>query len=184
MLSVKTQRRVNPQPLPARLISTRDDGATLHAAHISQMDPRTVYSLCVLRQDVFILEQNVTSEPELDGRDLEPGSVMIWWEKDGTVFGTIRVLREDGHMRIGRLACAKPARRGGYGGALMRAAIDICRELAPEQKIVIHGQSYLKDWYESMGYVTTGPEFDEAGITHYPMEYVHPHRVGDFPDFR
>lgn len=154
----------------SRTIDTRADGSVLRAARLFDMRPETVYSLCVLRQDVFILEQQVTTEPELDGRDLEPGTVIVWWEKDGTVIGTIRVLRDPGHMRIGRLACAKSARRGGYGGALMAAAIDICRELEPEQKIVIHGQSYLKDWYEGMGYVTTGPEFLEDGIPHYPME--------------
>lgn len=161
---------VEPVPFALRTIETRDDGSTLRAASLRVMPPETVYSLCVLRQDVFILEQGVTGEPELDGRDLEPGTVLIWWEKDHKVIGTIRVLDDGGHLRIGRLACAKSARRGGYGRGLMNAAISVCREIDPTQKIVIHGQSYLKDWYESIGYVTVGPEFLEEGIPHYPME--------------
>ena len=56
----------------------------------------------------------------------------------------------------------------------MAAAIDLCKERESTQKIVIHGQSYLKDWYESLGYVTVSDEFDEAGIAHYTMEYHHP----------
>lgn len=164
-----TQEAVQP-----RVIETRADGSSLHAAHLSRMRPEIVYSLCTLRQDVFVLEQNVTSEPELDGRDLNDGTITLWWEKDGRVIATIRVLTEEAEMRIGRLACAKEARRGGYGGSLMRAAIALCKEIAPDQDIVIHGQSYLKEWYESMGYETVGPEFHEAGIAHYPMRYRHP----------
>ncbi|MCT1867331.1 GNAT family N-acetyltransferase [Dermabacter sp. p3-SID358] len=157
-----------------RTLETRPDGAQLKASHLSFMDPEIVYSLCMLRQDVFILEQQVTSEQELDGLDREDSTITLWWEKDGDVIGTIRVFPGDGCMRIGRLACAKSARRGGFGGALMAAAIDLCKERESTQKIVIHGQSYLKGWYESLGYVTVSDEFEEAGIAHYTMEYRHP----------
>lgn len=157
-----------------RILETRPDGARLKAAHLSFMDPEIVYSLCMLRQDVFIIEQGVSSEQELDGLDREDSTITVWWEKDGEVIGTIRVFPGEDCMRIGRLACAKSARRGGFGGALMAAAIDLCKERESTQKIVIHGQSYLKDWYESLGYVTVSDEFYEAGIAHYTMEYHHP----------
>lgn len=166
---------MTPHPkFDLRVLAERPDGSALKASHLSFMDPEIVYSLCMLRQDVFIIEQGVSSEQELDGLDREDSTITVWWEKDGDVIGTIRVFPGEGCMRIGRLACAKSARRGGYGGALMAAAIDLCKERESTQKIVIHGQSYLKDWYESLGYVTVSDEFYEAGIAHYTMEYHHP----------
>lgn len=162
-----------PTPYPRRTLATRATGEVLSAAHVSHMDPVSVYGMCALRQDVFVIEQGVTSERELDERDLEAGTVTLWWSRGPRVIATIRVLRDEGLMRIGRLATAQEARRGGFGGEAMRAAIEICRELEPTQPIEIHGQSYLKAWYESMGYVCVGEEFLEAGIWHYPMRYDH-----------
>jgi len=34
---------------------------------------------------------------------------------------------------------------------------------------VLSAQSYLCDWYIQLGFVPSGPEFDEDGIPHIPM---------------
>ena len=158
-------------------------GAVLRRSHVSEIDPRTLYLLTKLRQDVFTMEQGAT-DADLDGRDLESGTTLLWVEVPGPLAelaglerepaAHIRVLTQsDGSMRIGRLAVRAQNRRDGFGGRIMRAALDVTQELAPDQVVRIDAQAYLEDWYLGMGYVTTGEMFLEAGIEHVPMEYRH-----------
>jgi ElaA protein len=37
-------------------------------------------------------------------------------------------------------------------------------------RLVLDAQTYLEDWYLTLGYTRTGPDFDEDGIPHLPME--------------
>jgi len=163
--------------------SQTPSAATLHRAPVAEVDPRTLYLLAKLRQDVFSIEQGAT-DPDLDGRDLEAGTTLLWIEVPGPEAEAaglagepaahIRVLTEpDGSMRIGRLAVRAQNRRDGFGGRIMRAALDLTREIAPDQVVRIDAQAYLEDWYRAMGYVTVGEMFLEAGIEHVPMEYRH-----------
>ena len=34
---------------------------------------------------------------------------------------------------------------------------------------MLDAQSYLESWYRKLGFVRTGPVFDEDGIAHVPM---------------
>ena len=156
-----------------RTLTTRPDGSHLRIGHLTRMDPVSVYLIAQLRHNVFVMEQDVSDEPELDGLDLDPGTLLLWWQRERDVLATIRILEQDGHMRLGRLAAARSARGAGYGGDIMQAAIRVARDVRPHWDIVIHGQSYLQRWYESIGFITEGPEFVEAGIAHYPMRLRH-----------
>lgn len=148
----------------------------LHSSHLRDIDPTTVYLLAKLRQDVFTMEQKAT-DPDLDGRDLEDGTTILWIEAGGAPAAHIRVLTEaDGTLRIGRLAVAAAHRRDGFGGRIMRAALDLTEKIAPEAEVHIDAQAYLEKWYQGMGYETVGPMFLEAGIEHVPMVFRHPSR--------
>ncbi|MGY5763726.1 GNAT family N-acetyltransferase [Brachybacterium sp. DNPG3] len=146
----------------------------IHRAPVRDIPSTTLYLLAKLRQDVFTMEQGAT-DPDLDGRDLEEGTTLLWIEADGVPAAHIRVMREaDGGMRIGRLAVAAAHRRDGFGGRIMRAALDLTAEVAPEAEVSIDAQAYLEQWYVGMGYETVGPPFLEAGIEHVPMVFRHP----------
>ena len=148
----------------------------LHSAHLRDIDPAPVYLLAKLRQDVFTMEQKAT-DPDLDGRDLEDGTTLMWIEVDGVPAAHIRVLTEaDGTLRIGRLAVAAAHRRDGCGGRIMRAALDLTEQIAADAEVHIDAQAYLERWYQGMGYETVGPMFLEAGIEHVPMVFRHPRR--------
>src|SRR3546814_8753341 len=43
-------------------------------------------------------------------RDIESGAELMWIEEDGAVVATLRILRDTGAMRIGRVATAAAAR--------------------------------------------------------------------------
>ena len=128
------------------------------------LDPRTAYLLWQLRQDVFVVEQECPY-PDLDGRDLEPGTRHLWVAEDERPVGYLRMLDEGNGWRIGRVLVAEGHRGRGIAETLMRRAL----EVVGERPSVLDAQSYLTGWYQRFGYEATGPEFLEDGIPHVPM---------------
>lgn len=138
-------------------------------AHLLDLDARTVYQLAKLRQDVFTLEQGAT-DADLDGRELEESTELLWVEEDGEAIAHLRILREaDGTVRIGRMTVRADRRRGGLGRRLMEAGIARAREIARDGGVHIDAQAYLEQWYASMGFRTVSEVFMEAGIEHVAM---------------
>lgn len=129
-----------------------------------QLSARQLHDVLRLRIDVFVVEQNCPY-PELDGRDVEPGTRHLWIERDGRVAAVVRILDDGADWRIGRVATARECRGAGLAAKLMIAAIERC----PGRPIVLGAQSHLRDWYGGFGFVQDGPEYLEDGIPHLPM---------------
>ncbi len=130
-----------------------------------ELEAATLYGLLRLRAEVFVVEQ---ASPYLDpdGRDLEPSTIHLWAEGAGEVVGCVRIVAEpSGVRRIGRVVAAKPHRGTGLAAELMGRAV----ELAGQEPIVLDAQAHLEGWYRKLGFVRTGPVFDEDGIAHVPM---------------
>ena len=128
------------------------------------LDIVTLHEILRLRQDVFVVEQEC-AYPDIDGRDLEPGTLQFW-AGQGTVDATLRLLREpDGTERIGRVATAKAARGQGVASQLMEAAIAEARS----PRIALNAQAHLEGWYARFGFVRSGEDFLEDAIPHVPM---------------
>jgi ElaA protein len=163
----------------------------LHVAAPAELDASTLYRVLQLRVEVFVVEQQCPY-PELDGRDLEPGTRWLWatqatettpaTEPSGAVLATLRILREsDGTARIGRVATARQARAAGLATDLVRQALRVLDETAetegtaeteegaPGIAVVLDAQTPLADWYRRFGFEPDGPEFVEDGISHLPM---------------
>jgi predicted GNAT family N-acyltransferase len=136
----------------------------LHRARFAELSPFEVYGLCRLRVDVFVVEQECPY-PELDGRDMEPATVHLWYERDGEVLATIRVLDDGATRAIGRVATAPAARGQGLAARLMAEGIALCGEVP----ITLGAQAYLEHWYERFGFRRSGPGYVEDGIPHVPM---------------
>lgn len=160
-----------------------DTGALLRRSALADIDPRTLYLLAKLRQDVFSMEQQAT-DPDLDGRDLEATTTLVWIEARGPDADAAGLEREpvaharvlapgDGTVRIGRVAVRATERRAGYGRRVMRAALDLAAELDPRAEVHLDAQAYLEPWYASMGFETVSDVFLEAGIEHVAMLYRH-----------
>jgi ElaA protein len=136
----------------------------LREARFAELTPFEVYGLCRLRVDVFVVEQQCPY-PELDGRDTEPATEHLWFESDGRVLATIRVLDDGGTRAIGRVATAVDARGQGLAARLMEEGIALCGG-AP---ITLGAQAYLEHWYVRFGFRRSGPGYVEDGIPHVPM---------------
>jgi ElaA protein len=70
---------------------------------------------------------------------------------------------------IGRVLTSMRVRREGAGKELMRTAIEKCTELFGNQEIKIGAQLYLKEFYRSFGFETSGPVYLEDEIEHVEM---------------
>lgn len=140
---------------------------TVSALAFDDLDAQTAYEVWRLRQDVFIIEQ-ACPYPDLDGRDLEPGTRHVVLREADELLGCARVLDDREVWRIGRFVLTPPARGRGLGDVLVEAALKVCRG----RDIVLDAQSPLSGWYATFGFSVTGPEFLDDGIPHLPMRRV------------
>ena len=140
-------------------------GVQLRQARFAELTPFEVYELCRLRVDVFVVEQECPY-PELDGRDVEPATVHLWYAADdGSVAATIRILDNGDSRAIGRVATAAGFRGRGLAGELLREGIALCAGFP----ITLGAQAHLEGWYERFGFRRSGAGYVEDGIPHVPM---------------
>ena len=114
-----------------------------------------------IRMAVFVDEQKVPPEEELDALDAVAVHVLALWH--GEPAGTARAVEKAlGLRKIGRVAVAAPFRKYGIGKALMRGIEAHCTGCA----LVLEAQTHAIGFYEKLGYTAEGPEFLDAGIPH------------------
>ena len=121
-----------------------------------------------IRTAVFVEEQNVPIELEMDEYDREAVHFLMTDDESGFAVGCARLLDKGGLAKIGRVAIARDARGRGLGLVLMRSVIDEAQRLGFREAI-LDSQTYAIPFYEKLGFVAEGDEFDDAGIAHFRM---------------
>ena len=116
-----------------------------------------------LRQQVFVVEQGVPAELELDEMDGQSLHAVAY--QDGVPVATGRLL-PDGH--IGRMAVRQDARRAGTGSLVLCALMDEARRRG-DRDVVLHAQLSARDFYARHGFEPEGEVFMDAGIEHIAM---------------
>ena len=120
-----------------------------------------------LRRVVFIEEQGVSEEDEVDG--LDASAIHLLAFDEGGAVGTARLLVKGAVGKIGRV-CVLPSARGtGLGAALIRAALEELRRQPGVAEAYLGSQSHATGFYEKLGFVVEGDEFIDAGIPHRHM---------------
>ena len=117
-----------------------------------------------VRQTVFVVEQGVPPEIELDEWDAESEHALAY-EPGGRVVGTGRLL-PDGH--VGRVAVLRDSRGRGVGGAILTALVDRAAARGM-RRVVLNAQSHAVPFYARHGFAAFGDEFVEAEIPHRAM---------------
>lgn len=120
--------------------------------------------LRVLREFVFIGEQNVPPELEWDGKDEDCVHILVQDEK-GRGIGTARMTTE-GH--IGRMAVLRAWRNRGVGSGMLTALVTIARARQLE-RIQLDAQTHAIDFYLRYDFIAQGETFMDAGIPHQHM---------------
>lgn len=117
-----------------------------------------------IRTTVFVAEQSVPADLEMDGRDGDCVHALAETAV-GEAIGTGRLM-PDG--RIGRMAVLAPWRGRGVGAAILVALKEEARRRG-FPGTYLHAQTHAKDFYARHGYVVAGEEYLEAGIPHVHM---------------
>lgn len=122
-----------------------------------------------IRYEVFVREQHVPLEIELDSEDAHSMHAVAYDER-GAAVGTGRLLR-DAH--IGRMAVRASHRGLGVGSVLLRALIEqACKRHYPQ--VVLSAQIHARAFYEAHGFIAEGDIYIEAGIEHVTMRRALP----------
>ena len=122
-----------------------------------------IEDICAIRYEVFVDEQNVPEELEIDGLDGEAKHVLAF--VDGVPIGTGRIL-DDGH--IGRVAVLKDYRGFGIGKLSMIELIKWAQDMSLE-KVRLSSQWQAHSFNLDLGFVCVGDIYKEAGIDHIKM---------------
>ena len=121
-----------------------------------------------IRRRVFIEEQNVPEEIELDADDERAFHALAIL--DGVAIGCGRMLEHgDSEVKIGRMAVLREFRKTGVGAHILRFLIDRARARGL-RKAILHAQLTAEGFYLKEGFNPVGGVFDEAGIAHRKME--------------
>ncbi|MDO4796274.1 MAG: GNAT family N-acetyltransferase [Brachymonas sp.] len=141
-----------------------------------QLSVHELLALLVLRQQVFVVEQNCPY-PDADALDAHCWHLFAL-DEAGHALATCRLIpagqqaRQD-HAQaataaIGRLAVIQQARGRGMGRALMQEALRQLAQLSPGP-VRIAAQQHLQGFYESLGFAAIGSPYLEDNIPHLNM---------------
>jgi predicted GNAT family N-acyltransferase len=121
-------------------------------------------TLLGIRFRVFVEEQRVPADEEVDGEDPRCLQLVVE-DAGGRAVGTGRMFP---HGKIGRMAVLREARGLGAGALLMRRFVDeaAARGLTT---LVLDAQTHAIGFYEKFGFVAEGEVFMDAGIPHRRM---------------
>ena len=128
-----------------------------------------------LRIEVFVKEQKVPMELELDEKDHSKNTVHIGYFDNNKLIGVARLIDMDRDViHIGRVAIDKNYRGKGIGRELI-IGCETTAKLILKRKIIIElsAQIQAEKFYESLGYNRVNDTiYLDAGIEHVDMRKV------------
>lgn len=124
----------------------------------------------VIRQAVFVEEQACPPEEEWDQYDGCSRHLVLLNGDKPAATGRWRSTIYEGMSvaKIERIAVLKEYRGSGLGRKVVEALINDARSDGFDC-FVMHAQSHLRKFYESLGFSVVGAEFEEVGIPHFLM---------------
>ena len=136
--------------------------------------PDDVAAAYAVRTDVFVGEQGVPADLELDALD-DLADHLVAYDGDRAVGAGRLVVEPPGFEgsdpdlgpvgHLGRLAVRPEARGTGLGLDLVAAVEARARERGL-RVMVLSAQTHALRFYERLGYTAYGPVFDDAGLPH------------------
>ena len=120
-----------------------------------------------VRREVFIQEQHVPVELEMDDKDVVCTHAVAYNEA-GEPIGTGRLL-PDGH--IGRMAVRQEYRGSGVGSRLLSMLMDEARRKR-HMEVVLSAQTHARNFYARHGFIAEGRTYMDAGIEHVTMRHA------------
>ncbi len=128
--------------------------------------PDDMATLKAIRFEVFVEEQKVPADEEIDANDPLSIHAIVWSNGKAAACGR---LLPDGH--IGRMAVRKPFRGLGVGGLVLQHLIERARQRR-DVDVVLSAQTHAIGFYEKFGFVAEGDEYLDCNIPHRDMRKI------------
>ena len=128
-----------------------------------------LYALLQLRSEIFVVEQNCVYQ-DIDYKD--QNAIHVLGYKQEVLVAYTRIFQPGDyfeHASIGRVLVKAGERHLKYGYDIMEASINTIEVTYKETKIKISAQTYLKRFYNNLGFTQVGEEYLEDGIPHMGM---------------
>ena len=141
----------------------------IHIKPYQELDKYELYDLLQLRSEVFVVEQDCVYQ-DIDGKDLKAIHV-LGYDKDSLKAYT-RVFGPGDYFEnpsIGRVVVKKDSRHLGFGKEIMQVSVRTVEDHFGKQTIELSAQTYLKKFYNDLGFREIGEEYLEDGIPHIRM---------------
>lgn len=120
-----------------------------------------------VRRTVFVGEQNVPEEEEIDQHESEAVHFVLYSEGTAAGAGRFRIL--DGIGKVERICVLKESRNSGAGVAVMNKIEDYAKSQGISS-LKLNAQTHAISFYSRLGYETVSEEFLDAGIPHKTMK--------------
>ncbi len=130
-----------------------------------------MYEIAKSRFEVFVCEQEITSEQDFDDKDKKCHHVML--KDKGRVIAYSRIVPKGMgyyYTSIGRVLVLESHRRKGIAQKMMEACLEFIKNSLDESTVVLSAQLYVKDLYESVGFKIISDVYDEVSIPHVKMK--------------
>ncbi|WP_416445665.1 GNAT family N-acetyltransferase [Leeuwenhoekiella sp. A16] len=134
-----------------------------------QLTKDELYDILQLRAEVFVVEQDCPYQ-DVDGKDKK--AVHVLGYKEEKLVAYTRIFKQGDYFEnasIGRVVVSKNQRKFGYGYDLMNASIQVVEKLFNTNTIEISAQTYLKKFYNNLGFKEVGEGYLEDDIPHIKM---------------
>jgi predicted GNAT family N-acyltransferase len=120
-----------------------------------------------VRRKVFVEEQKITEDVDLDGKDDEAEHIVAYFNNNP--IGCTRIRHVDKGVKIERMVILNEYRGRGFGRFILNYTIALLTRRYPKERIYLHSQKDVEGFYKKAGFVTKGKIFYEAGIPHIMM---------------
>ena len=134
-----------------------------------------LYHIIQAREQVFVKDQNC-SYIDADGVDLAALHLSAYLDNSQTPPSLLAYCRiipptisNDSYPHIGRVLVLADYRGHGLARQLMIKAIEYCHQHFANQPIHISAQTYLIDFYQTLGFACTSEFYSNDGIEHINM---------------
>ena len=128
-----------------------------------------LYALLKLRSQVFVVEQDCVYQ-DIDEKDKK--SIHVLGIKNGEIIAYARIFKPGDYFKeaaIGRVVVDLNYRGFGHANKIMQESIKLVQDKFKETSIKVSAQTYLKKFYNSLGFNQIGEEYLEDGIPHIAM---------------
>ena len=153
------------RPLPA----PASEGASIVCRPVSDANDLDTYRK--IRHRVFVEEQAIFTDTDIDERDADPAVIRLLGYCDGVAAGCVRLFVVDEATRLwqgDRLAVLAPYRTRGVGAPLVRCAVATAG-VHGGLRMIAHIQLANVAFFRRLGWAAAGEREVYVGRSHQPM---------------